>query len=164
MIRCFRITALALSAFLAGCGYRMGTDAAPPFNSISVEPIRNESFAPQMQAEVHRQLSDTLAQEKSLHVVTEGGQARLRVTLTEYRRDVGAVNPGDTVLASSFDLTLTAKVTLETADKVLFRDRVFKVTMPAFGSAGYNRTEMQTLPLLSRELCKKIKDAVVDVW
>ena len=159
-----RILPLAAACLLAGCGYHMGTDAAPPFSSLTIEPIRNESYAPQLQAEMHRQLADSLAQEKALHVTTEGGSARLRVTLTDFRRDVGAVNPNDTVLAASYNLTLVAKVTLETADRVYFKDRIFSVSLPAFGGAGYNRTETQTLPLLSRELSKRIKDAVVDVW
>ena len=164
MMRSPRCLLAALVLCLSGCGYHLGTDATPPFTSIIVEPIRNESYAPQLQAEMHRQLADSLAQEKSLHVVTEGGQAHLRVTLVDYRRDVAAVDPNDTVRAASYNMTLVAKVTLETSDKVLFKDRLFTAVLPAFGGVGYNRTETQTLPLLSRELSKRIKDAVVDVW
>ena len=159
-----RVAPIVAACALAGCGYRFGTDAAPPFSSLTIEPIRNESYAPQVQADLHRQLADALAQEKSLHVTTSGGQARLRITLTDFRRDIGAVDPDDTVRAASYNLSLSAKVTLEIADKSLFKDRLFTFTLPAFGGAGYNRTEMQTMPLLTRELSKRIKDAVVDVW
>ena len=155
-----------LAAVLAGCNYHLGTEANPPFSSITVAAVKNATYEPQLQAVIHAQLVDSLAQEKSLHVVPSGGQALISVTLSDYKRDVSAVNPQDTGTASSYDLTLTAKVTLTDVrgGKVLFHDRVFKATLPAFAQTGFINTETQTLPLLTRELAKQIKDAVVDVW
>ncbi len=166
MIRALSFVALAFALLASGCNYRMGTEATPPFSSITIDTVKNDSFAPQMQAEIHRQLADSLAQENALHVVSSGGRGRLAVTLTDYRREVAAVNPADTVAAASYQLTLEAKVTLTDAasGKVLFRDRALRATLPAYAQAGFNRTEFQTLPLLSRELAKEIKDAIVGVW
>lgn len=166
MIRSGSIILLAFAALTSGCNYRMGTTAEPPFSSITIETVKNDSFAPQMQAEMHRQLADTFAQEAVLHVVPSGGRGRLSVTITDYRRDVAAVNPSDTVAAASYSMTLEAKATLTdvASGKVLFRDRPFRAMLPAYAKVGFNRTESQTLPLLSRELAKNIKDAVVGVW
>lgn len=162
-----RSIALAALAFAsAGCHYAPGPGAEPPFSSITLEPVKNDSFAPQMQAELHRQLADSLAQEKSLHVVPSGGQARLSVTLCDFRREVAAVNPKDTVQASAYSLWLSAKITLVDArsGKVLMRDRLVRASLSAYVEDGYRRAETQTLPLLSRELAKQIKDAVTGVW
>lgn len=166
MIRPVSIVLLVFVALTSGCNYRMGTTAQPPFSTITIEAVKNDSFAPQMQAEIHRQLADSLAQEAVLHVVPSGGRGRLAVTITDYRRDVAAVNPSDTIAAASYSMTLEAKATLTDAasGKVLFRDRSFRAVLPAYAQGGFNRTEFQTLPLLSRELAKNIKDAVVGVW
>lgn len=166
MIRTGAFVLLGVSALLTGCHYKMGTEAEPPFSAITIEPVRNESFAPQMQAEIHRQLADSLAQESALRVVSSGGRAKLSVALTDYRREVAAVNPSDTLAAASYALTLEAKVSLfdNATGKFLFRDRVFRATLPAYTQSGFNRTETQTLPLISRELAKNIKDAVMGVW
>lgn len=157
---------IAVGLALAGCAYRAGADAEPDFRTITVEAVRNDSFAPQVQAEMHRGLHDSLASEKALHVVDSGGRARLRVVLADYRRDVGAVNPRDTVLAASQVFTLTARVTLIDAStgKVLMRDRQITASMSAYAADGVNRTETQTQGLLLRELSRRIRDAVVDVW
>src|SRR5882672_7540524 len=122
------------AALISGCNYRMGTEATPPFSSITLKAVKNDSFAPQMQAEIHRQIADSLAQEGTLHVVSSGGQAGLSVTLTDYRREVAAVNPTDTVAAASYTLTLEAKVTLtdSASGKVLFRDRAFRASLPTY--------------------------------
>ena len=166
MIRYIAIAALlASAAIFSGCGYHLGTEVEVPFSSITIEPVKNESFAPQMQAEIHRQLADAFASEPSMHVVPSGGQAHIKVTLVEYRRDVAAVNPSDTASAASYRVTLSAKATLlDSTGKVLFRDRPFSATLPAYAANGFSRTEYQTLPLLSRELARNIKDSSVDVW
>lgn len=158
--------AIAASVALAGCSYRMGADAAPDFRTLTVEAVRNDSFAPQVQAEMHRCLHDHLVSERALHVVDSGGRARLRVVLTDYRRDVGAVNPRDTATAASQVFSLSATVTLvDSADgKVLMRDRRITASMSAYAPGGVNRTETQTQGLLLRELSRRIRDAVVDVW
>lgn len=158
---------LALAALgAAGCHYSPGTGAEPPFSSVTVEAVKNDTFAPQMQAELHRQLADSLAQERALHVVPSGGQARLFVTLSEYSRNVSAVNPKDTVQAAAYSLSLSAKIRLvDTRNgKELLRDREVRATLSAYAEDGFLRTETQTLPLLSRELAKQIKDAVTGVW
>lgn len=155
-----------LAGLLCGCSYRMGAGAETTFRSITVEAVKNDSYAPQVQAELHRGLHDALASEHALHVVDSGGQARLRVALFDYRREVGAVNPRDTVLAASQVFRLSAKITLTDAasGKVLVRDRVVTASMSAYAPDGVNRTETQTQGLLLRELSRRIRDTVADVW
>lgn len=162
-----RLPLLLLASLpFAGCGYRIGADAQPDFRTIALEPVRNESFAPQLQAELHRQLHDALSSERALHVVDEGGRARLRVTLLDYRRDVGAVNPGDTMVAASRIFSLSARISLVDAGtgKELVRDRLVSATLSAYAPAGMNRAETQTQSLLTRELARKIREVVVGVW
>ena len=167
MIRGIRfLSFLALAVIPAGCGYRLGADAEPDFRTISIEAVRNDSFAPQLQAEIHRQIHDALVSERALHVVNDGGRARLRVTLTGYDRRVGAVNPRDTVLAASHVFSLSAKVSLvdRSTGRELMHDRRVTASLSAYSSGGVNRTETQTQALLTRELARKIRESVVDVW
>ena len=62
--------------------------------------------------------------------------------------------------------TPSAKVTLvdSRTGKVVLRDREVRAALSAYTETGFLRTEEQTLPLLSRELAKQIKDTVVSVW
>lgn len=150
----------------AGCRYRAGDDAETPFHTISIEAVKNDSFAPQVQAEMHRQLHDALASEKPLHVVDSGGRARLTVRLVDYRRSVGAVNPDDTVLAASHIFSLSARITLidSATGKKLINERLVTSSLSAYAPTGVNRTEMMTQGLLLRELARDIRSAVTNVW
>lgn len=165
--RWFSAVLMAGSIVLSGCGYHLGSEGEVPFSSLTIEPVKNDSFAPQLQADFHAQLSDALARDGSVRVVTSGGRASLTVVFTDYRREIGATDPTDTVVARSFLMTLNAKATLVDAStgKVYFRDRTFRAILPAYSAdGGIIRTETQTLPLLSRELAKSISEAVVGVW
>lgn len=151
---------------LAGCGYRMGSSAEPSFRTLTIEAVKNDSYAPQLQAEIHRQVFDRLSAEDGFRVVNDGGAVRLRVVLDEYGRSVGAVNSQDTGRAASHRFSLSAKVTLvdSRSGKILMRDRQVRADLSAYTLTGLNRTETQTQALLTRELARAIRDAVADVW
>lgn len=158
---------LALLGGLAGCAnYTLGSRAQVPFSSLSLLPVENDTQAAQMQALLHQQLSASLAQEKGVQVVTNGGQATLRVCVVRYDHAVSATNPNDTVLGSSFTLRLVARCTLVNngTGRPYFQDREVTASAEAHDTGNFSAVEYQTMPVLTRELARKIKDTVVGVW
>ena len=153
--------------FLCGCAnYRLGTHANIPFSSITIEPVANDTFAPQAQALLHQQLADSLAQEKDLRVLGSDGQATLVVRIVRYEKNVTATRSDDTVLGSSYQIEMTANCTLidNRTGQPYFRDRPIYVSADSYASSGYSSSEYQTMPILTRELARKIKEAVVSTW
>jgi outer membrane lipopolysaccharide assembly protein LptE/RlpB len=160
-------------AGLTGCGYQLGTQASLPFNTISLESVKNDSLAPQIQVALHEQLAAVLARENGLALVSEGAQATLRVRILNYNQTVTATNPRDTAIGMSFSLTLVAQCDLlnnGNPSKPYFTGR--KITASAVAhspeaigaSGGFSAVEYQTLPTVTRELARKIRDSITGVW
>lgn len=153
--------------FLPACAnYTLGTRAKPPFASISVSAIVNDTYAPQTQALLHQQLNDALAQELGLTLRATGADATLHVRLERYEHSIAATRTTDTVLGSAFTLRLTARCTLvnNRTGEVLFKDREIVATADAHDTGGFSAVEYQTLPVLTRELARKIRNTVTGVW
>ncbi len=153
--------------FLCGCSnYQLGTHASVPFSSITIQPVINDTFAPQAQALLHQQLADSLAQEKSLQVRGADGQASLIVRIIRYSKNVSATRSDDTVLGSSYQIEMTAECTLidNRTGKPYFQNRPIYASADSYASSGYSSSEYQTMPILTRELARKIKESVVSTW
>ncbi|MDR2429346.1 MAG: LPS assembly lipoprotein LptE [Puniceicoccales bacterium] len=163
----FSVALFFIVPFLSACAnYTLGTRAKPPFASIKVSPIVNDTYAPQTQALLHQQLNDTLAQESGITLRTVGADATLHVRLERYEHSIAATRPTDTVLGSAFTLRLTARCTLvnNRTGEVLFKEREVVATADAHDTGGFSAVEYQTMPVLTRELARKIRNAVTGVW
>ena len=80
------LAALALS-LLSGCAsYQPGSSAELPFHKLYVEPVGNNSYAPQAQAAVSAKLRDIFIRDGRIQLVTAAEQADavLSVTLSNY--------------------------------------------------------------------------------
>jgi outer membrane lipopolysaccharide assembly protein LptE/RlpB len=173
-VRPFPLLLLAATAVFAGCGvYTLGTRAKPPFSTIALQPVENATHAPQVQAILHQQLADALSRENNIRLISQGdgAAATLRVRLTAYEHTLSATNPDDTMRGSAFTLTLRARCTLinNTTGKPHFAEREISASqvahVPAAGATGsFSSVEYQTLPILTRELARKIRDALTDTW
>lgn len=161
-------SALCVLVGLIGCQhYQMGEPAKLPFSTIYIEPIRNESFAPQAQALLSKQLTMTFMEDARVKVVREkDADALLSIVLTDYKTNVSATEELDTVLGRSFDLTLIARCTLVDADtgEVLLRDVPVSATVDAFVDEGFQQSEYQAMPVLTRNLAKNIRDLTLSGW
>ncbi|MDR2863164.1 MAG: LPS assembly lipoprotein LptE [Puniceicoccales bacterium] len=163
----FGALALLLVTAFSGCGhYTLGSSAKPPFSSLNILPIENEIQAPQTQALLSQQLMDALSQESGVHIVSADGQATLRVRLVHFERKVASTRSKDTVLGNSFLLYLRARCTLvdNRTGKQLFKNREITASAEVHDNGAYNATEYQTMTVLSRDLARKIRDAVTGVW
>lgn len=162
-----RVLASALACLgLAACaGYQPGAAPAPPFRSLGLSPVTVEAFAPQSGPLLHRQLAEAFLRAPGDLRLTSPDQAEavLSVTLVGYDRQLRATRSDDTGLGRSFDLTLTAEVTLRSRDgTTLWLDRVpVTVSDPAYTAANLPESEYQLLPVLADRLALRIRDRVL---
>lgn len=166
-------TLQALSAgivlgLLAGCSaYRMGAGGEPPIDSVYVAPVINDSDAPQAVVPFTMALKEGFLTDGRVDVATsvETADGILEVRLTDYRRFVAANQPTDTGLGQSFRTVLHGRATLLKADgTVLIEDRHFRVESTVHIDDDLVQAEYQNMPVITRELADKIRDAVLDVW
>jgi len=181
-LNCLISTALVLftASMLSGCkSYQLGSPAELPFDSIYMQPVSNDSFAPQAQALLSAQLRDAFIRDGRTKLVTsaEAADAVLLVKLTEYDRSAAAFDSNDTEVASDFDLTLVAQVSLFDQNKgdYHFQERVLQESSNAYVSNPYAnaaaantqdllQSEHQAMPRLTRDLARKIADEVLSPW
>ena len=160
--------AAALS--LCGCSnYRLaGTPVDLPFSSVYVQPVRNDSYAPQATNLLTNAISEAINRTPELKTALKGdAQATLTTKLVSYRRVPVATSAKDTALAASYAMEAVAECTLERSNgDVVFKNR--KITARAMLYTGANNdvlgNEYQNMPVLMRELGGKIKDAVIGIW
>jgi outer membrane lipopolysaccharide assembly protein LptE/RlpB len=163
----------SVGAGLTGCGYQLGAQAALPFSTISIEPIQNETLAPQIQVALHEQIAATLARENNLTLVADGAQATLRVRIHRYNQYTTATNPRDTAIGMSFNLTLVVQCDLlnnRDPSAPYFKGREITASAVAHSpeaigaSGGFSAVEYQTLPSITRDLARKIRDSITSTW
>jgi hypothetical protein len=158
-------------AVTAGCAYRLGTGGKPPFSTLALAPVKSDAHIPQAQSVLHAQLSDAFAQEGNVLLTDAPAQAVLTVRLVKYERTVAATAPGDTALGISFNLELTAECDLVAANtgKAYFEHRRIIARAIAHAPAAasqnsYAAAEYATVPILTRDLARQIRDTVTGVW
>ncbi|MDR1498026.1 MAG: LPS assembly lipoprotein LptE [Puniceicoccales bacterium] len=161
---------VAATVFSTSCGtYTLGTRSKPPFSSIALESIENTTLAPQVQAILHQQLAETLSRENNIHFTQPASAAAvLRVRLTAYEHSLASTNPDDTMRGNAFTITLRARCTLVNAStkKPWFTEREVSASHVAHVpiTGGFSAVEYQTLPILTRELARKIRNTITDTW
>lgn len=166
--------------FLSGCqSYRLGHPAELPYETMFVEAVANESYAPQAQAVLSAHLREQIIRDGRVRLVAKRANADviLAVTLVSYERNVATRNSQDTEIAQDFDLMLTAGVSIydQRENKHLLQGRLVEQTANAFLNnifAAQNtldtqslvQAEHQAIPQLSRDLAVKIANEVLGTW
>lgn len=152
---------------LSGCAsYKLGMPVETPFKTLHVATVETEALVPQAAALLTRDLREAFIRDGRLTLVNEtDAGAILAVTLVLYERDLSATASQDTARARSFDLELTALATLTGPNgQTYFKDRRFIVEELAFTDAGLLQSEYGAMPVLTRDLANKIRDAVLGAW
>ena len=157
------LSLLALFALtLSGC-YHLGNGNKTSFSSISLAPIENRSFAPQ----VHALLSDALfrAFARSGGVAVEPQDSKadvvLKVTVNDFQKFIGATSSVDTGRARSLVMTLRATAVLTDTEGNILHSQDFEVTKEFYADSGAARAEQQGMPQLANDLAVKIQRAVM---
>ena len=178
LIRAFvGLTAIVVLGLLNGCAnYKLGSSAELPFKSIYITPTTNHSFAPQAQPIVSAQIRETFIHDARVKLVAseEEADAVLYVDLTKYDRTAGARNSDDTTYANTFDVRLTAEVSLYSKRQgtYLFKERAIQADTNAYiGNPytdgeiiSYQQSERQAMTQLAREMARKVTDEVLSPW
>jgi len=173
------VTLFALCLFGGCSAYKLGSPAEPPFRALYIRPADNDSFAPQAQAIVSAQLREAFIRDGRIKLAASeaAADAVLTVNLTVYNKQIGARNSDDTLLASSFDLSLGSTISLYDQNKgeYLFKNRMIQdntttyVENPyadpgALNTQTHIQSEYQATALLARGLARKIADEVLSPW
>jgi len=176
------VSALAALLCISGCAsYQLGSSAEVPFKTLYVEPVTNDSYAPQAQAAVSAKIRDVLIRDGRIQLVTkpEKADAILSVNLTDYTRTGNTRRSVDTERAQDFQVQLKAEVSLfnQTAGSYYFTDRTLAETTYAyaddpyqgtlntsFGTQSFLAAEYQAMPILARGLARQIADTILSSW
>jgi len=152
----------------AGCaGYQLGDAAKLPFARIHVAPPMNTSPAPQAAALVGSSLTRALDRSGRVAIAPESGaDAVLKVTLTDYRREIAAERSDDTRLARKWRVILTAECTLTNRHdgQAWFRRRVVSAFDEVYVDSGLVPAEYQNMPVLADRLAQEIAREVLGAW
>jgi hypothetical protein len=164
-----------LCSCLVGCGlllgcahYQLGTGATPGFHTVYVAPVENQTLLPQSQALLTTELRESFARDGRIALVNSADSAdvTLKVTISNYGRDVAAARTDDTGLARKFNVTLGVVCTLNDrrTGKAIFENRPVHAAREVFTDSGQLQAEYQTLPLLAEAVAGKVVHATLDVW
>lgn len=161
-----RLAAIASAALLSACAsYQPGAAPPPPFRSLAIAPVTVQAYAPQAGPLLHRHLANAFKLSSGGISVTSSGSAEaiLEVSLVGYDRHLRATRTDDTGLGRSFDITVSAEVTLRSADgATVWLDRAsVSVSDPAYALGPLTQAEEQLLPPLAERLAQRIRDQVL---
>ena len=154
---------------LSACAsYNLGPGAEVPFKTLYVQPVINDSFAPQTQGILSNHLAQTFIKDGRVSLVGDPDKADaiLTVTLVNFYRDPNAVSAIDTGRARSFSLQLTASCTLHDRknNSTYFSDREISANVYSFTDSGLQSAEFQDMPKLTERLAQRIADSTLGTW
>jgi len=162
------ILLLSVLAWTGCANYQLGRQAPLPFERLYVAPVVNDSFAPQAQAVLTEQLARQFLTSGAVTLVKspEQADAILTVTIVDFRREVAATQDDDTGLGESFLLYMTSNSDLVDAEtgKPYFKARRNRAEVRTLIDSGLQPAEYQSMPVLTRDLARSIKETVLSTW
>lgn len=170
-------------AVLSGCAsYKLGSSAEIPFETLYVQPVTNDSFAPQAQPIVSSQVRDAFIRDGRVKLVTsaEKADAVLIINLTEYDRRSASRSTVDSERAQDFDIRLKSEVALfnqrsgdyyfegrkltERTNSYVRNPYVDNDNLSIQNLDAYHQGEREAMPRLARGLARQIADEVLSTW
>ena len=145
----------------------LGSPADLPFQSLHIKLVENRSSLPQAPALFTQNLIEAFLRDGRVLVTSEReADALLAVTLQQVTRRLSSTQGNDTLRGRSFALSLRATATLTEArsGRTLFESREFTVSEETLADDGLQPAEYQSIPILARDLARKIKDSIVNPW
>ena len=162
-----KLSVMALLLGLSGCAsYQAGDGSNLAFSTIRINPVQNQSQAPQATQVINHDLREYFIQNGRVAVVNSGAEVNLDVTLTRYDRRTIATNSQDTGLARKYAVELSARASLKGAggEPVYFENRPVTATVDIFLDSGQTNAETNAIPLISKKLAEAIANEVLHGW
>ena len=127
---------ITLGLFTACKSYQLGHPAELPFETIYIQPAKNDSFAPQAQALLSSQVREAVIRDGRVKLVADpdAADAVYTMTITEYERRGGTSRQDDTERAEDFDLLLQVQLDLydQANSEYLFEGRRIQARTHAY--------------------------------
>ena len=171
---------LIAPGLVTGCkSYQLGHPAELPFETIHIQPAKNDSFAPQAQALVSAAIREAVIRDGRAKLIADPKKADavLSMTLTEYKRSAAARRQDDTEVAQTFDLGLQAQIDLydQRRGEFLFQGRELEARTTGYNNNPYSgaadqatqgliQSEYNAMPRLARELGRDAANELLGVW
>jgi len=157
--------------FFLSCGqYSLGPLAAPPFRTLFVEAVVNDSLAPQAAPLCSASLREAFLGDGRVKLTnsSEAADAVLSLRLTNYRRRVASYRSDDTARANAFEITLEGEVSLSDNrrdGKTLFAKRSVKgVAFLGWDDPKASPEGRQPLAAAIRSLSIETVSMALDAW
>jgi hypothetical protein len=138
------------------------------FDKIYVVPIKNDSFAPQVQVSLTKQVRTRLSNIVGLELASSPENAAvLEITIVEFGRSMATTQEDDTSHAKSFDVRMAMVCTLSNSvtGRVYFRDYRISDSIECHTSNNnFQAFQYQAIPKLTHKLADKVCDIICNLW
>ncbi|MDR1528019.1 MAG: LPS assembly lipoprotein LptE [Puniceicoccales bacterium] len=160
---------LVISVLGAGCiYYSMRPNTPLEFDKIYVVPIKNDSFAPQAQVLLTKQVRTRLANIAGLELASSPENAAvLEITIVDFGRSVATTQEDDTSRAKSFNVKMAIVCALRNniTGKVYFKDyRISDFVECHMSNNNFQAFQYQAIPKLTNKLANKVCDIICNLW
>jgi hypothetical protein len=160
---------LPISALLGGGCMHYEPSSGLPFRRIYVAPVKNDSFAPQAQALLTKQLRIKLSKRPELELAESAENAALlEVELVGFDQSVATEMESDTACTKSLDVTLVAFFTLSDVQcgvvRYHIKDCKAVASIECHEGGSYRDAKYQSMPRLTDKLADKICDILCNLW
>ncbi|MDR2628502.1 MAG: LPS assembly lipoprotein LptE [Puniceicoccales bacterium] len=163
------LVCLAILVLGAGCMfYSMRPNTPLEFDKIYVAPIKNDSFAPQVQESLTKQTRTKLTNITGLELASSPENAAvLEITVVDFGRSTATTQEDDTSRAKSFNIRMEILCTLSNniTGRVYFRDYHISDVVECHTSNGdFQAFQYQAIPRLANKLADKVCDIICNLW
>jgi hypothetical protein len=138
------------------------------FDKIYVAPIRNDSFAPQTQVSLTKQVRTKLSNISGLELSSSPeNAATLEITIVDFGKYMATAQEEDTSRAKSFDIRMVILCTLSNnvTGRVYFRDyRISDVVECHTSKDNLQELQYQAIPKLANKLADRVCDIICHLW
>jgi hypothetical protein len=145
--------------------YHAGAGSELPFKTICAAPVRNDSFAPQMQTILSAQIRKNLLRCPGIKL-SDAADVTLTATIADFGQSTATTMPHDSVRAKSFTLSIRAECSLfdNRTGEYLFKNQSVEASIDSQAEGDYHWNKTQVIPKLSMKLAEKICDMVRAPW
>lgn len=157
----FCILLLFTCLLFVSCGYRFIGSSSLPFNSVTIKPVKNNTYEPKLEERMHLALSNEFINQ-GMEVKAAGGDAVLDTTIKTFA--LGAVAAVDEAVKEQ-EITMEVDLRLASNGKITeFNSMVspIKITFQSTGTVGESVAQKETAEdKACREIAKEIVSKII---
>ncbi len=146
-----------LVMFMSSCGYRIVGSGVLPFNSITIKPVRNNTYEPGLEEKMHIALAGEFINQ-GIEVKTAGGDFDMEATITTFALGaIGAVDEAvkEQQIIMHVDLKLTGNGKITEYWQI---SSPIKITFQSTGTVSESVARKETA---ADKACREIAQEIV---